>query len=148
MLNERFGTEFDEEDRLFSRALAARLGDGILAYLRDRMLGELILRLLDREISLAAYRRARRKLPQSSNLAEWIASIPADFAELRQQRAGVTRIAAQWLEASSHQDVERQGVVLHELIEAVVPVRLSLGQYKAVIRWTPFAGDYLAARDG
>ena len=63
----------------------------------------------------------------------------------RQQLARAAQLANEWFIAIKMEDTPHQRTVLGELIDAVVPVRCSLGEYEARISWSPFARTYLGA---
>jgi hypothetical protein len=95
--------------------------------------------LLDGAIDKAAYDRAveRYTAEAEAATAELANLNEADTAPVLPDLATILRDARSWKEILTGSDVAAQRDVLALLIERVVPERISRGQYRAVITWTP-----------
>jgi hypothetical protein len=108
------------------------------------------LRLIDGQVSVAAYRRARDRMLTQASLEELQPSValhlgPGAVGNGGWPEPGV--IAEAWRTSAEDNDVPAMRRVLRELVVQVVPQRLSRGEYRAAIQWTKLAQDLFGATD-
>ena len=113
---------------------------------RDRLLG-LALRLVDGSIDANSFQRRRRKLLLDGNPVEPGVAPLRKISTMLEGIADTTHLSTAWARALNERDLDRERVVLQQLIAEVRPVRRGRGMYAVQIRWNAFARERLGAPD-
>ena len=100
---------------------------------RNQLLN-LALRLIDGSIDEAAFQRRRRKLTRAPNQCESCGAPLTKTASARVGIASTNRVTSAWAEAQAEHDMDRQRMVLQQLINDLIPQRRGQARYAVRIR--------------